>query len=88
MSNVIKLLEKLASDSKCSDENVAKQVIEASELTEEIKETIIRKDTISLERQLDVTPDIVCFVIPAEDDDESPDDSDDEKEETSILANA
>jgi len=87
MSNVIRLLEKLASDSKFQSEECTKQEIANAEIPEEVKHSILQKDSSSLERQLDVTPDIVCFVIPAEDD-ESPDESGEENKETNILVNA
>tara|TARA_B110001454_G_C12507662_1_gene345411 strand:+ start:161 stop:436 length:276 start_codon:yes stop_codon:yes gene_type:complete len=85
MSNVIQVLEQMGSDANIQSEDAIETLLVSAELETEITEAIINKDVISLERQLDVCPDIVCLVLPAEDDDEKDDDNDDQDstEETS-----
>jgi len=88
MSKVIQVLAQMGSDaifqSEQSEEAIT-SLLAATELDTEITEAITTKDIISLERQLDVCPDVVCFILPAEDDEEEKDDDKDEDstEETS-----
>jgi len=85
MSKVIQVLAQMGSDVSCQSEDATNSLLVTIELESEIAEFIINKDVTSLERQLDVCPDIVCAVFPAEDDEEEKDDEkdDDSTEETS-----
>ena len=78
MSKVIQVLEQMASDASLQSEQAIEELLATTAVNAEQVEAIINKDVISLERQLDVRPDIVCFVAPAEDEDEEKDDKDDE----------
>lgn len=90
MSKAVKVLEQMGSDAAFKNgqnEQAIKQLLIETEIDAEQTEAIVNKDVISLERQMDVCPDIVCLILPAEDDDkeEKNDDNDDNDstEETS-----
>lgn len=77
MSKVIQVLEQMSCDADCQSENAINNLLVATELDTEITEAIVNKDVISLERQLDVRPDIVCFIgTPEDEDDEDGEDED------------
>jgi hypothetical protein len=46
-------------------------------------ESFIGSDLTSLAKQLDICPEIICFIFPAEDDDESEGEDDDNQEKPS-----
>lgn len=79
MSKLIQVLEQMNSDAKLQDEQAIKQLLRSAEMDTEQAEAIINKDISSLERQLNVRLDMVCGVVPAEDDDEN--EEKDEKED-------
>lgn len=84
MSKAIQVLAQMGSDANCQTEDAIQNLLVATELESEITEAITNKDVIALERQLDVCPDIVCVIAPAEDDDDENDKDDkDSTEETS-----
>jgi hypothetical protein len=78
MSKVVQLLEAMAQLAHADIE----QLLTQADINAEQADTIRTKDIISLERQLDICPDIFCFLIPAEDD--QPVKEDEENEESSI----
>jgi len=78
MSTVIQVLEKMGSDANLQSEQAIEQLLAASEVNAEQTEAIMTKDVISLERQLDVCPDIVCLLVPAEDDEKEDKEKEDE----------
>lgn len=82
MSKVMQVLEQMGSDAHCQSDDAIKGLLAAAELATDMTTAIISKDVISLERQLDIRPDIVCLVLPAEDDEDEDDDKD-TTEETS-----
>ena len=93
MSKAIEVLTQMSSNASLQTENnehALEQLLIATDLESEQAEAIINRDVTSLERQLDICPDIVCVVVPAEDDDEKDDDDnkdgDDSTEETSNHA--
>ena len=67
MSNIIQLLERMGQDASLQTETNFEQAIAESALTESLKQALINKDDISLKRELDVCPDVVCIMLPAED---------------------
>ena len=73
MSKVIQVLEAMA---QLSNADVEKLVAQA-EINAEQAEAIINKDVTSLERQLDICPDIKCLLVPAEDDEEEKEEEED-----------
>ncbi|AQS39580.1 hypothetical protein Sps_04495 [Shewanella psychrophila] len=82
MSNIIQLLERMGQDSELQTEQSFEQAIQDSALTNELKQSLLNRDNISLKRQLDVCPDVVCILLPSEDEDKS-----DEKDETEDKQN-
>jgi|GEM_PF-1411048 len=82
MTTVIEALSKIASDASIQDSQDVTQLLSDNKIDEEIANSIITKDVTSLERQLDVCPDIVCFVAPAEDDDDESEDDQESNEES------
>lgn len=90
MTKVIQVLEQMGSDAAFQNkqsEQAIEQLLTTAEVEAEQAEAIINKDIISLERQLDVCPDIVCFVLPADDDDENGDDKENEDDSTKETSN-
>lgn len=89
MPKVIQVLSQMGSNAALQKEDAIENLLEAAELSDEITEAISNKDITSLERQLDVCPDIVCIVAPAEndDDDEKGDENDDDKDDSSKETN-
>ena len=79
MSKVIQVLEQMGNDASLQSEQAIEQLLATAEVNAEQAQAIINKDTIMLERQLDVCPDIVCLLVPAEDDEKE---EGDEKEES------
>ncbi len=67
MDTIIEILEKAGENAKYQNDSTYIELIESSELPSDIKSTLIDKEATTLERQLDVCPDIVCIVLPAED---------------------
>lgn len=79
MSKVIQVLVEMASDSSLENETAINALLISNEIDTEQSAAIIGKDVTSLERQLDICPDIVCVLAPAEDDEKE---STNEEEET------
>lgn len=77
MNKVVEILTEMAQNSSSDIEQLVTQV------TSEQAEAIINKDITSLERQLDICPDIKCFLIPAEDEEPS---KKEEEEETDVRS--
>lgn len=76
MTAVIETLVQIASDASLQSPQATEQLLINNNVEESIAQAIINKDVISLERQLDVCPDIVCLVVPAKDDDDEEQDDD------------
>ncbi len=74
MSKVIQVLEQMSRDANGQNEDAINNLLAAAQLDTEITTAIINKDVITLERQLDVRSDIVCMILPAEDDEDDEDD--------------
>lgn len=70
MSKVIQVLAQMASDSSLQNEQAVEALLTTAEINAEQSEAIINQDAISLERQLDICPDIFCVLFPAEDGEE------------------
>lgn len=89
MSNVIQVLEQMGSDAKLQSEQNTQAIVQllaTNEIDTEQAEAILNKDITSLERQLDVRPDIVCLIVPADDEQDGDNDENDSTEETSNFA--
>jgi len=86
MSDIIKLLEELGQNAKLQLKDEVEKAIVESELAEEVKTALLTKDTVTLEKQLDVCPDIFCILFPAEDEESEDSPSEDEKEADSVTS--
>lgn len=80
MSKVIEVLAQMASDTSLQSNKAIEALLASSEINSELSSAIIEKDITSLERQLDIQKDIVCFMIPAEDDEPSENEDNDQSE--------
>jgi hypothetical protein len=80
MSKVIQVLEAMA---QLPHAEIEKLVTQAN-ITADQAEAILNKDVTSLERQLDICPDIYCLLFPAED--ESSEDNESEENTTDIKS--
>lgn len=80
MSKVIDVLARMGQEANADIESLlAQEDIDINQ-----SEAILNKDVTSLKRQLDICPDIKCFIIPAEDD-EAEDEQESENETTSTA---
>ncbi len=87
MSTVIKLLERLGQDSSLQLKENVEALLADANLDEELKTALLNKDVVSLERQLDVCPDIFCMMFPAEDEPkEDEGEGEEEKQQKNIAA--
>lgn len=88
MSKVIQVLAQMASDSSLQNESAVEALLTTKEINADQSEAIIAKDVITLERQLDICPDIVCIMFPAEDGEASEEsEEDDSKTEIKSVVN-
>ncbi|WDE13854.1 hypothetical protein [Thalassomonas haliotis] len=71
MSNIIQLLEKIGQEATLQNSNALAQAIKEAELPAELENTLLKQDSVALERQLDICPDIIAFLAPAKDDEPS-----------------
>jgi len=79
MSKVTQVLEQMSRDANGQNDDAINNLLAAAQLDTEITTAIINKDVITLERQLDVRPDIVCIIAPAEDDGDENEENDTEE---------
>lgn len=88
MSKVFQVLAQMASDSSLQNNESIEALLVSTDINAEQSEAIIAKDIITLERQLDICPDVYCMLFPAEDDEaEANDDKDEDKDDIKIKAN-
>jgi len=85
MSQAIQVLEQLGQDANLQTPANIESYIATTELDNELTEALVNKDVTSLERSLDVCPDIVCII--AQPDDEPSEDDSEEKEEIKAVIN-
>ncbi|MCG9697714.1 hypothetical protein [Shewanella sp. Isolate11] len=67
MSNIIQLLERMGQDAELQTQANLEQAITEAKLSETLKASLLNRDDISLKRELDICPDVVAFLLPAED---------------------
>lgn len=79
MSNIIQLLERMGQDADLQSQANVEKAIAESKLSTTLKASLLNRDNISLKRELDVCPDVVCLMVPAED--EEPENKEEPKEE-------
>ena len=87
MNNVIRVLEKMASDSSLQNRDMVEALLTKAEISTEQSEAIITKDINLLERQLDICPDFYCAFFPAEDDKQEDEDEESTDVETKSIVN-
>ena len=86
MSKAIQVLEQMGSDAGLQSEQAIGQLLTTAEVNVDQAEAIINKDVVTLERQLDVRHDIICFVgTPDEDDEDEDKDKDNKDEKNSVV---
>ncbi|WP_077754460.1 hypothetical protein [Shewanella psychrophila] len=83
-SNIIQQLERMGQDASLQATAEFEQIVNDSTLDNELKQSLLNKDVISLEKQLDVCPDIVCVLVAHEEDED--DSIDVESSPLSIVA--
>ncbi len=67
-SNIIQLLERMGQDASLQSTAEFQQVVSESTLSKDLKQSLLNKDIISLEKQLDTCPDVYCAFLAPEDD--------------------
>lgn len=84
MSKVIQVLAQMANRADLQSAKSLETFLSTTEINAEQSEAIITNDITSLERQLDICPDIVCVLLPAEDDDDVPAENEEEDKKSVI----
>ncbi len=84
MSKVIQVLAEMGSNAGLQNEQAIESFVTSAEINVEQSEAIMAKDVVSLERQLNVYRDIVCFLVPAEDDEPVQEENDEEKTQSVV----
>jgi hypothetical protein len=74
MKNVIQVLAHMGESANLQSPEVAAEFVNQSELSAELQTALLEQDVTTLERNLDVCPDIVCIIMAPEDDEPSEDD--------------
>ncbi|WP_394129110.1 hypothetical protein [Shewanella maritima] len=81
MSNIIQLLERMGQDANLQTQQQLSSEIASSDISPALKQALLEQDTVSLEKQLDVCPDVQCLMLPAEDEKPKDDKESDKKPE-------
>ena len=87
MNKVIEILESMGSNAELSSLEAVDTLLTKTEIHEEQSKAIITKDVTSLERQLDICPDIYCLLLPADDEEEKDSETDQDNTETNSVIN-
>ncbi|MCE9685485.1 hypothetical protein LZP73_04535 [Shewanella sp. AS16] len=87
MSNIIQLFERMGQDAGLQNHDAQLTAIQATELTAELKQALLANDAVSLERQLNINPDIFCAMVPAEDEQPTEEAPADEQDTIRMVAN-
>ncbi|WP_179023819.1 hypothetical protein [Shewanella sp. Scap07] len=87
MSSVIELLEQMGQNAALQNQTSFEQAIEQSDLSDNLKTSLLNRDDISLKRELDVVPDVVCAFLPAEDEKEEKKEKDESPSEKTDVHN-
>lgn len=80
MSKVVEILALMGQEANIDIESLLTEV----DININLSKAILNEDVTFLERQLDLCPDIKCFIIPAEDDEPS-NEEESENESTSTV---
>jgi len=88
MSKIIQLLEQMGQDAALQHQQAVTEFIEQAELSKELQATLITKDAVLLEQQLNVRTEIFCGIATPEDDEpEKEPDQDDEQADAKAVIN-
>ena len=85
MPTVIETLAKIASDASIQESKEIEQLLISNNIDEAIATAILNKDLTSLERQLDVSTDIVCLIVQPDPNDEPKEDEDENEDTQSVI---
>ena len=85
MYTVIEALAKIASDASIQESKEIEQLLINNNVDEAIATAILNKDLTSLERQLDVSTDIVCLIVQPDPNDEPKEDEDENEDTQSVI---
>ena len=92
MSSIIKLLERMGQESGLTESAIEfETAITESNLNEGLKQSMLRRDIVALEKALDICPDVVCVLLPADEEGEESEEGEVEKpskEKTEIVVSA
>jgi len=86
MTSIIQALAQMGQDASLQNDSAIEQWLTTTGLDEQLATAIVNKDIITLERQLDVCPDVVCIILSPDEDDDENEDEDDSTEETNQRA--
>ncbi|NMP33217.1 hypothetical protein HII17_16815 [Thalassotalea sp. M1531] len=90
MTKLLTTLEKIAQDASLQSAEALAAFVEQADLSEQEKAIILKQDSDAIAAKLDVKKDIVCFIVPAEDDEpakESDEEEKDKSEESKLVSN-
>lgn len=85
MSKVIQVLAQMANRADLQSEQSIKTFVTSAEISAEQSEAIVTKDLTYLEHQLSISRDIICFLVPAEDDEPVKEEENDEDNTQSVI---
>lgn len=74
MKNVTQVLASMGASADLQSPESVAEFVNQSELSAELQTALIEQDVTTLERNLDICPDIVCIIMAPEDDEPSEDD--------------
>ncbi|PKI17353.1 hypothetical protein [Colwellia sp. 12G3] len=85
MTKVIEVLAHMASNANLQSKQAIESFVTNTEINADQSKAIIANDVLSLERQLNVYRDIVCFLIPAEDGEPVKEEENDEEKTKTVV---
>ena len=68
MKNVTQVLASMGASAELQSPESVAEFVNRSELSAEMQTALIEQDATTLERNLDICPDIVCIILAPEDD--------------------
>jgi len=80
MKNVTQVLASMGASADLQSPESVTEFVNQSELSAELQTALIEQDVTTLERNLDICPDIVCIIMAPEDDE--PSEEDDEQKDS------
>lgn len=87
MSSIIKLLERMGQESGLTESAIEfETAITESNLNEELKTTMLNRDIVALEKALDICPDVVCILLPADEEENQEEEKKNNEEKIDVAA--